>query len=247
MLSPVLHIIISFSAYVKLEITNNFFSSSAMNWDKAELSRSHNSPCIQTLLFGTQCVIPFAQSHISLCLVWYAHALPYVQGAPRSRAYRIHSTQCNYNILLHTPSTPVLVQDATNFSVFSKNATAMELCLFSETDLQSGRVTQSIKLESELNKTGDLWHIEVPNLDPQLLYGKFSTWSTIIAIGTSGIVIENVSFVLVQSMGEEHPRKEACISSVFKESSTACMLKLVSDPESRLMSLVSRERGKACA
>ena len=65
-----------------------------------------------------------------------------------------------------------LMQDATNFALFSRNATAVDLCFFKESDLQFGRVSEALSLDSHLNRTGDIWHIEVPNLDPKLLYGQ---------------------------------------------------------------------------
>ncbi len=65
------------------------------------------------------------------------------------------------------------LQDATNFALFSRNATSVDLCLFEEADLQSGRVSRTVRLDSQLNKSGDIWHIELPNLDPKLLYGQF--------------------------------------------------------------------------
>lgn len=63
------------------------------------------------------------------------------------------------------------VQEAVNFAVFSKNADAVDLCLFTEADLKAGRVTRSITLDPESNRSGDIWHVEVPQLDHSLLYG----------------------------------------------------------------------------
>ncbi len=62
-------------------------------------------------------------------------------------------------------------QNAVNFSVFSSSATAVSLCLFTEQDLQVGRLTAEISLSPKLNKTGDVWHILVPRLQPGMLYG----------------------------------------------------------------------------
>lgn len=58
-----------------------------------------------------------------------------------------------------------------NFAVFSSGAVGMSLCLFTEDDLQAGRITYEIPLDPALNKTGDIWHVMLPNLDTRLLYG----------------------------------------------------------------------------
>ena len=47
----------------------------------------------------------------------------------------------------------------------------MSLCLFTEADLQQGRVTHEVQLDPGLNRTGDVWHILLPQLDASLLYG----------------------------------------------------------------------------
>jgi len=55
--------------------------------------------------------------------------------------------------------------------VFASNAWGLNLCLFTEGDLRAGRVTHEIPLSPYANKTGDVWHIALPRLDPSLLYG----------------------------------------------------------------------------
>lgn len=64
-----------------------------------------------------------------------------------------------------------LVQGATNFALFSANAGSVALCLFTEADLRAGRATHEVLLDPLLNRTGDVWHIALPDLDPSLLYG----------------------------------------------------------------------------
>ncbi|KAI3435670.1 hypothetical protein D9Q98_001728 [Chlorella vulgaris] len=59
----------------------------------------------------------------------------------------------------------------TNFALFASNAWGVTLCLFSEADLRAGRVTLEVPLAPEANRTGDVWHIALPGLDPSLLYG----------------------------------------------------------------------------
>ena len=47
----------------------------------------------------------------------------------------------------------------------------MSLCLFTEEDLAAGVVTDEIPLDPLSNKTGDIWHVALPDLVPTLLYG----------------------------------------------------------------------------
>jgi isoamylase len=61
----------------------------------------------------------------------------------------------------------------TNFALFSANARSVALCLFTEADLAAGRTTHEVPLHPARNRTGDVWHIALPGLDPSLLYGAF--------------------------------------------------------------------------
>ena len=63
------------------------------------------------------------------------------------------------------------MQGATNFALFSSNAGSVALCLFTEADLRAGRTTHEVPLDPLLNRTGDVWHVALPDLDPSLLYG----------------------------------------------------------------------------
>lgn len=63
------------------------------------------------------------------------------------------------------------MQGVTNFAIFSSNATGVILCLFAEPDLVAGRITHSIRLDPLFNRTGDVWHIALPELNPSLFYG----------------------------------------------------------------------------
>lgn len=60
---------------------------------------------------------------------------------------------------------------ATNFALFSANATGVILCLFTEQDLVNGKVTHQLRLDRSSNRTGDIWHVALPKLDSKLLYG----------------------------------------------------------------------------
>src|SRR3974390_3921613 len=61
-----------------------------------------------------------------------------------------------------------VIADAVNFSVFSKNATGMELLLFNDVTDSKPRV---ITLDPVKNRTYHYWHIAVPGLKPGQLYG----------------------------------------------------------------------------
>jgi len=58
-----------------------------------------------------------------------------------------------------------------NFAVMSSNAMAISLVLFDEDDLAAGRSTHEIPLNPTFNRTGDVWHIALPDLSQDLLYG----------------------------------------------------------------------------
>jgi glycogen operon protein len=59
--------------------------------------------------------------------------------------------------------------DGINFSIFSKNSTALELLLFDDVDaVQPERI---ISLDPQENRTFYYWHIFVPGLQPGQLYG----------------------------------------------------------------------------
>jgi glycogen operon protein len=59
--------------------------------------------------------------------------------------------------------------DGVNFSVFSKNATGVELLLFDRED--SSRPSRSIALDPQQNRTYHYWHVFVPGIGPGQIYG----------------------------------------------------------------------------
>jgi pullulanase/glycogen debranching enzyme len=59
--------------------------------------------------------------------------------------------------------------DGVNFSVFSKNATGVELLLFDRED--ASRPARSIALDPERNRTYHYWHVFVPGIGPGQIYG----------------------------------------------------------------------------
>lgn len=87
------------------------------------------------------------------------------------------------------------LQGATNFALFSSNATGVVLCLFTEDDLIAGRVTHQISLDPEVNRTGNVWHIALTDLDPALFYGYMVDGATSTGHpSTAGQEFDMVSF-----------------------------------------------------
>ncbi len=58
--------------------------------------------------------------------------------------------------------------NAYNFAIFARDATAVSLLLFSSGE---GPVLAELPLAQEVNRTGDIWHIRLHNLDRSLRYG----------------------------------------------------------------------------
>ena len=56
-----------------------------------------------------------------------------------------------------------------NFSVFSRHATGMELVLFDQPE--DGRPSRTIALDPRSNRTADYWHVFVPGIGPGQVYG----------------------------------------------------------------------------
>ena len=60
------------------------------------------------------------------------------------------------------------VCNAFNFALFSREATAVSLIFFASGE---GPALAEVELNPEINRTGDIWHILVHDLDPRLRYG----------------------------------------------------------------------------
>ncbi|GAB1457858.1 hypothetical protein MASR2M48_31660 [Spirochaetota bacterium] len=63
-------------------------------------------------------------------------------------------------------ATPVI--DGVNFSVFSRNATSVRLCLYDKAEDSHAMLDH--RLDPIQNKTGDIWHIQVEGIGPGALY-----------------------------------------------------------------------------
>src|SRR5574344_1933338 len=61
-----------------------------------------------------------------------------------------------------------LSSEGVNFSVFSRNGTRVMLDLFSNSD--DSNPSESIELDPNVNKTGDIWHVFVKGLKAGALY-----------------------------------------------------------------------------
>jgi isoamylase len=66
------------------------------------------------------------------------------------------------------PPGPTITRKGINFSLFSKHATSVTLVLFPSTDRDN---QLQIELDARLNKTGDMWHIHIADLNPGIEYG----------------------------------------------------------------------------
>ena len=74
-----------------------------------------------------------------------------------------------YMSAIPIPSARPVTPEGTNFSVFSANATRMEIVFFDHADdPQPSRV---IHLDPVLHRTSHYWHIFVPEIKPGQLYG----------------------------------------------------------------------------
>ncbi|XP_073011594.1 isoamylase SU1, chloroplastic isoform X1 [Typha latifolia] len=58
-----------------------------------------------------------------------------------------------------------------NFSIYSGNASAAALCLFTLDDLKANRVTEVIPLDPLVNRTGSIWHVFLQGGLQDMLYG----------------------------------------------------------------------------
>src|SRR4249920_1220542 len=78
------------------------------------------------------------------------------------------SVRTNNNGSAH-PIGATLQEDGANFSLFSKNATGVELLFFNHAnDLEPSKVVQ---LDKNKNKTYHYWHVFVPGIKSGQLYG----------------------------------------------------------------------------
>ncbi|KAH7655549.1 Isoamylase protein [Dioscorea alata] len=68
-----------------------------------------------------------------------------------------------------------VVEDGVNFAIFSQNATSVTLCLSVHGSVHNEEVRNGmieVKLDAQVNKTGDIWHVCVEGLpDSGVLYG----------------------------------------------------------------------------
>ncbi|KXZ47657.1 hypothetical protein GPECTOR_33g539 [Gonium pectorale] len=62
---------------------------------------------------------------------------------------------------------------AVNFAIFTSSASSVSLVLFTEADLAAGRSSFEVPLDPYVNRTGDVWHVMLPDLRDDLLYGEY--------------------------------------------------------------------------
>jgi len=68
-----------------------------------------------------------------------------------------------------SPLGATVVPGGVNFSIFSRNATHVELVLFDRAD--DARPTRVIGIDPATHRTLDYWHVFVPGIKPGQLYG----------------------------------------------------------------------------
>ncbi|MFP4374066.1 MAG: glycogen debranching protein GlgX [Spirochaetaceae bacterium] len=66
------------------------------------------------------------------------------------------------------PLGATIIADGVRFCLFARHAERVTLCLFSDAEAEAPQ--REIELDPELNRTGDVWHVEVPGLAPGQLY-----------------------------------------------------------------------------
>ena len=67
------------------------------------------------------------------------------------------------------PIGPSLGPDGVNFSIYSRQATAIDLLLFDDVD--DARPSRVIPLDPHAHRTHHYWHVQVPGVAPGQLYG----------------------------------------------------------------------------
>jgi isoamylase len=84
-------------------------------------------------------------------------------------AARLNSTRSSIGVGASSPLGATVQPDGVNFSVYSKNATLVNLLLFDSADsLEPSRV---ISLEPRKHRTYHYWHVFVPEVTPGQVYG----------------------------------------------------------------------------
>src|SRR5512135_1209097 len=61
------------------------------------------------------------------------------------------------------------VEGGVNFSIWTRHATAVELCLFDAAE--DARPARVLRLDPATHRTYHYWHVEVPGVGPEQLYG----------------------------------------------------------------------------
>src|SRR5271157_5071694 len=68
-----------------------------------------------------------------------------------------------------SPLGATIIDDGVNFSIFSRNASGVELLLFDRED--DARPTAAIRIDPADNRTYHYWHVFVPGVQPGQIYG----------------------------------------------------------------------------
>jgi isoamylase len=85
------------------------------------------------------------------------------------RATRVNSTHSGIGVGTSSPLGATVQPGGVNFSVYSKNATSIELLLFDNGDAMAP--SRVISLHPREHRTYHYWHVFVPDLIPAQVYG----------------------------------------------------------------------------
>lgn len=86
-----------------------------------------------------------------------------------NRAARLNSTRSSIGIGTSSPLGATVQPDGVNFSVYSKNATLVNLLLFDSAD--SVEPSRVVSLDPSEHRTYHYWHVFVPEVTPGQVYG----------------------------------------------------------------------------
>jgi len=92
-------------------------------------------------------------------------SVPLCEDAPAGSGVAPHAAASGASF----PLGATLVPGGTNFSVFSRTATELELLLFDRVD--DARPSRVIPIDPALNRTYYYWHVFVPGVEPGQIYG----------------------------------------------------------------------------
>jgi hypothetical protein len=110
----------------------------------------------------------------------------------------------------------VSLQAGVNFAVVAPSAQSVTLVLFTEVDLMQGRSTHEILLDPEANRTGDVWHILLPSMNVDLLYGEHCHPGMSWSLSAAGNVSCPAWMFSLTNCRAQHEMAACCVSSGYR-------------------------------